>query len=193
MASLMYKLGSNEAVLLMYLADELPAEDRAEVEQMLASDESLRRQLAGVGDLQASVTGRLDDVEIAKPARVDEAAVGRALREMRRYRLECAARPTVEVAVGRRWPKWSYPIAAAAAVVFVLIGLWGVGVVNFGPDVPNSSAVSPVAPDDDTLNQLALNEGWPFGPVGGTSLDEATRRADELQASDDDDGLLLML
>ena len=45
MKSYLQQLENNEAILLMYLADELPLQDRQEVDQMLASDPSLRAEL----------------------------------------------------------------------------------------------------------------------------------------------------
>ena len=57
MSSLLQQLENNEAVLLMYLADELPAEDRAEVEQMLATDAGMRAALESLRD----VTRRVDE------------------------------------------------------------------------------------------------------------------------------------
>jgi anti-sigma factor RsiW len=48
MASLIHEL-DNDALLLMYRADELSPEDRVEVEQMLAIDAGLRAALATVG------------------------------------------------------------------------------------------------------------------------------------------------
>ncbi|MGD0541535.1 MAG: hypothetical protein ABSB33_08455, partial [Tepidisphaeraceae bacterium] len=38
-------LEGNEAILLMYMADELPQADRLEVERMLATDAGLRGEL----------------------------------------------------------------------------------------------------------------------------------------------------
>ena len=45
MKSYLQHLESNEAVLLMYLGNELPEQDRVEVEAMLASDSRLRSEL----------------------------------------------------------------------------------------------------------------------------------------------------
>ena len=45
MASLLQQLENNEAILLMYLADELGADDRREVEQMLRGDAGLAAEL----------------------------------------------------------------------------------------------------------------------------------------------------
>ena len=41
MSELLHNLENNQAILLMYLADELPAEDRREIDQLLLVDASL--------------------------------------------------------------------------------------------------------------------------------------------------------
>ena len=45
MKSYLQHLENNEAILLMYLGNELPDQDRVEVEEMLASDARLRAEL----------------------------------------------------------------------------------------------------------------------------------------------------
>jgi len=188
--SLLNKLDSNEAVLLMYLAEELPAEDRAEVEQMLAGDGALREQLECLRQVQSVVSGHFAIEQQRQAFKNDEAVVRRTLREMRRHKLESAARPAVEGAAQRwrllrNWPRWAYPAAAAAAVLFVLLGLWGVGVINLGPDLATRPPSWPQSPDDELLDSFVMKED--------PALDEATRHAADLQADDEDDGLLLML
>ena len=60
------QLENNEFVLLMYLAGELPAEDRVEVEAMLSTDPILRAELdrlqsaqEAIGDALARLDARL--------------------------------------------------------------------------------------------------------------------------------------
>ena len=48
MNSLLHELQNNEAILLMYLANELPPQDREEVEHMLDRDANLRLELAKI-------------------------------------------------------------------------------------------------------------------------------------------------
>ena len=52
--SLLHELPNNEAILLMYLANELPAQDREEVEHMLDRDDT---PPAGTGEGTADVPG----------------------------------------------------------------------------------------------------------------------------------------
>lgn len=102
MARLIHKLENNEAVLLLYLADELPPEERAEVQQMLAGDANLRAQLEALRATHAAVMGRLDACERAHAANASplaiqrrEAAIGRLGRTMRQRQLELRTAPAV--------------------------------------------------------------------------------------------------
>lgn len=119
------KLENNEQILLMYLAGELPAEDRAGIEQMLAADTSLRRQYEQLQALHVAVgegLGRLDEIS-PMPVNTDFAVrqVGRAIRQQ-------LARPKVAPAAaaskgpGRSW-WWLYPTVAAASVTIVAM-IW---------------------------------------------------------------------
>ncbi len=57
MASFIQELENNEALLLMYFTDELPVDDRAEVEQMLASDAGMRAALAEIASAYSASMG----------------------------------------------------------------------------------------------------------------------------------------
>jgi hypothetical protein len=125
--SLLHQLENNEAVLLMYLAGELPPPDRAEFEQMLATDAGLRAER----DRLAEVTARLDDA-LAKldaadrrlpPADAAARRVGRMAARWHADRLaaEAARRPARPVG---RVSRWTYPLAAAAACALISLGLW---------------------------------------------------------------------
>ncbi len=81
-----------EAVLLLYLADEMAGEDRGELERMLSEDAALRQDLERVAALQSEV-------------------------------------------MVRRWPRWIYPVGAAAAIIFTVLGLWGFGFIDFQPEL----------------------------------------------------------
>jgi len=77
MKSLLHTLNDNEAVLLMYLFNELPADDRAEVEEMLAFDGGLRCELEQLKAMHQTIDGALEvaDARVASPRA--EAAVRR--------------------------------------------------------------------------------------------------------------------
>src|SRR4051794_36705438 len=95
MSNLLQQLENNEAILLMYLAGELPDADRAEVEQTLANDPALRAELAeltAVNDGVRTLLAQLDNGRA--PARCEAAvrAVSRAVASA------AAQRPTLRLA-----------------------------------------------------------------------------------------------
>src|SRR5215217_472803 len=119
MTSLLHQLENNEAILLMYLADEMSAEDKAEVEQMLASDQSMRAELDRLRGLSDATIGALDRIEAGSRLPVSEGvAVRRATRMMRQWQVDHATAPPPEETINElRFPWWSYPLATAAAVL----------------------------------------------------------------------------
>ncbi|HEX4123251.1 MAG TPA: hypothetical protein VHY37_00885 [Tepidisphaeraceae bacterium] len=131
------KLDNNEAVLLMYLAEELPTEDRAEIERMLAGDESLRGQLASVRLAQEATERTLRALDAASPRGArsglesgsagEAAAIRRIHRSMHSHLLrKLAERPAAPAAKrGLRYPWWCYPTAAIAASVLAFLVWWG--------------------------------------------------------------------
>src|SRR4051812_12694387 len=114
MSNLLGQLENNEAILLMYLAGELPEEDRAEVEQMLASDPALRALLAELTALQADVDGTLARCDVGAallPRR--EAAVRRVARAL--VAAQAQPEPHNDAADQPTGPRfriawWAYPI-----------------------------------------------------------------------------------
>jgi len=127
-ASVLQQLENNDAVLLMYLAGELPAEDRAEVERMLAVDAGLRQNLERLRQTYAWVAGALGRQDRAVAPAVPQAVavrrVGRAMRQWHARRL-AAAPPREQAGTSLRYPWWAYPLAAAASVVIAFLVWWG--------------------------------------------------------------------
>jgi anti-sigma factor RsiW len=137
MADLANQLQSDrEAVLLLYLANELASQDRGELERILTGDQSLRQDLERLRALQAEVAGGLRDLDSAEPLHAsDDFSTRRVVREMRRLQLELTSRAPVQLEASslRVWPRWVYPVGAAAAVIFIVLGMWGVGIIDFQP------------------------------------------------------------
>jgi anti-sigma-K factor RskA len=139
MSNLLGQLENNEAILLMYLADELPAEERAEVEQMLANDAGLRALLAELTALQADVDGVLSRADSAMRLPRREAAVRRVSRAVAAAHAKPADGAAVaDEPVERRFRLawWAYPIAAVAAVIVGMILLTDRTGVNLPPKTP---------------------------------------------------------
>jgi len=94
MSNLLHELENNEAILLMYLAGELPEEDRVEVEQMLASDAALRAELLELAALQDELTGVLARADGSGDQPRREAVVRQVSRAMTAARLQPLAPKT---------------------------------------------------------------------------------------------------
>jgi anti-sigma factor RsiW len=127
-----------EAVLLLYLANELAAGDRAELERMLTADQALRQDLERVRALQERVAGQMAALDAASPLRMsEELSTRRVMKELRRFQLELTTRAPVELEAStlRKWPRWIYPVAAAAALIFMTLFLWAMGVIDIQPNL----------------------------------------------------------
>src|SRR5436305_1221553 len=124
MRSLLHQLENNDAVLLMYLAGELPADDRAEVEQQLAADAVLRASLEAMRQAQGALGASLARADVmAMPPAVEAARTAAAVRRVSRAMVKLHAERQAAAATGggegprrtlRLLPNWAYPFAAAA-------------------------------------------------------------------------------
>ena len=131
MGSLIHEL-DNDALLMMYLADELSAEDRADVEQLLGVDAGLRAGLVAVRADAATAAGMLEMADRADPpAGVSPSAeavalrwVGRVLRQ-RQVEVLANNRPALTPQRQPAFPRWAYPVGSIAAALLVAVGWWG--------------------------------------------------------------------
>lgn len=124
MPSLLQQLANNEAVLLMYLADELPADDRAEVEQMLQTDANLRAERDHLLQAHRGVMDGIarDDLSLRLPPA--DLTLRRLSRRIRQWEVDQQIPEEPELLASRRWPIWRYPAAAAAAIAIALLVWW---------------------------------------------------------------------
>lgn len=157
MRSLLEHLEGHDAVLLMYLADELPAEDRARVEQMLASDPALAGRLEHLRAAQDAVDGAITRADAAHPLSGSEAAgvrqVGRIIRNWQAQRLaKTAVKHSLHGPRALRFPYWSYPLAAAAAVTVAFV-TWYVNLPEPGSTGEQGTSL---AQNDATLGDPAF-------------------------------------
>jgi anti-sigma factor RsiW len=179
MAAITDQLRDNrEPVLLLYLANELPPEDRADLERLLSSDASLQRDLDSLRALQTQVVGGLDILESSTVLAASEnLSTRRVMREMRRFQLELDSRAPAHLETGRHhaWPRWTYPLAAAAAIIFILLGLWGIGAIDFTPQLPGPGPRKLAEENDSSImrEQLAQESlsDILYASFGGEELD----------------------
>lgn len=195
MSSILQKLDSQESMLLMYLADELSEADRDEVDRRLVADPALRAQLNELQLVHDQVMAGLEQLDVAdRHFQADDLNARRIAREMSRRQVELAARPAAAGPAWqkRSWPWWTYSMAGAAAMVFIIIGLWGVGVIDWSPD-----GMEPVRPRPGYDNMYAderpiASDSVVFAELQrslGTvtsRLDEADAQLRSLQSEDDE-------
>jgi hypothetical protein len=174
------KLENNEATLLMYLANELPPEDRAEVEQMLATDASMRRDLESLrGTLNETteIFRRLDELQ-PMPV-VPQVAVRQATRVIQQALTDRAVRA----------PRWAYVAAAVAALLVGYTAWWGMRPEtesNVGPVAMAPDEMSPLLfpyPITPEIEQAVSEFQDAFESVGGLRSDsEPADRLAEAEA-----------
>jgi anti-sigma factor RsiW len=126
MHSILQQLDNDEAILLMYLADELPPQDRAAVEARLAAEEALMSQLHNLRAMHESIGQSLTELDASQPILSKAVATQRKLQRLIR---QWQAEPHPEsMHIRKRAPRnhaWLYPVAAAAVLVIGLITWWG--------------------------------------------------------------------
>src|SRR6266478_4216615 len=152
----------------MYLADELPAGERAQVEQLLASDASLRQEFETLRSAQDQFVHQMAGADATASTLGEASSINRLTRAMRQHQVRRVLTPVAETTTSAhfwsRVPRWGYPIAAAAAVALVYIGYWTIKApdpshmvaVGRGP-VPKLTIPSEQSSDDVLLASLEDN------------------------------------
>lgn len=197
MSDLLHQLENNEAILLMYIAGELPDVERREVEQMLATDATLRSmysELKSAWDASLEGIERVDASEAMVLSREAAARqVGRMVRQWHAGRM-VAVKPA-EVARKRGGVRMYIGMLSASAAV-VLVGFlvwWGVMAepvrVTMGGNemAARESSARPISGRDtesvrDTLDAIGLAAIVPVDPMGFSAdgLDDVERQASHL-------------
>jgi hypothetical protein len=187
---LLQQLENNESVLLMYLADELPPDDRAEVEQLLARDANLRAEFDRLREAHDRFLADMRGLDRATRLSVPESTgVRRVALAMRRWQAEREARPPVQRSRPElRYPWWAYPAAAAASVVIAFLVWWGnsdraVRVV-YHPPVIDTAYDGPPLPRYDAEDVAAW---WGINPSAeGSAEGTGAETADAAGGTDED-------
>jgi ElaB/YqjD/DUF883 family membrane-anchored ribosome-binding protein len=126
MKSYLQHLENNEAILLMYLGNELPALDRAEFEQMLASDASLRGEMEILRQTQQLSFDALQSLDAATRPPISPLVAQRRVSQLVREWADRRRRPAAMVSQSQRQPPWRRVGLAAAAALLVGSYIWAV-------------------------------------------------------------------
>ncbi|MGA3065887.1 MAG: hypothetical protein ABSF29_03465 [Tepidisphaeraceae bacterium] len=148
MKSMLKQLQDDEAILLMYLAGELPPGDRQIVEQRLASDEAFGQLLQSMSELQEFCQKSIRALDEQSPAEATEsAAMRRAGRLLRQWAL-LRRRPMEAAQIAPRPIPWlRYGLSTAAVIGLAYLVWWG--------NRPGSAPVYPGAPSQE--NTVAVD------------------------------------
>jgi hypothetical protein len=138
---------SNEAILLMYLAEELSPEDRAEVEQMLATDAAMRRELEILRQTQQlayDALRTLDSTAHFIPRMVTLGRVSELIHQWTQKRQQPA--PAGEARLALPW--WRISLSVAATL---LVGYYIWAAYTYHPALRNTPMAyqSETSPDLD--------------------------------------------
>jgi hypothetical protein len=167
MKSYLQALENNEAILLMYLADELAQQDRSEVEQMLASDAGLRGDLEILRQTQQLAYDALETLDAAtRPAVPPIVALGQVSQMIHAW-AEQKRRPADVVVVAPRPLPWRRISFSAAAALLVGYYIWAV----YHPVLTHEE--NPVAPYiTDEANPFNPDDISPLPPARDLSAQE---------------------
>lgn len=122
MASLLTNLENNEAVLLMYLANELPADDRAEVESLLQSDPQFGAQLEQLRQSYVALDSAIGQADASLHLSSGFSSA-RQFGEAVRKRYEALASAEDKNTSPHPRQIWWYPLATAA-IVAIGMSIW---------------------------------------------------------------------
>ena len=126
MSNLLSQLENNEAVLMLYLAGELPQEDCIEVQRMLERDSALRAQCIAMDRLvnRAALSFGMDAaLAPAAPAERARERLSPIFRQWTAQRLSQPAPVPQAISAGRT-PWFLYPLGAAAIILVAVAIFW---------------------------------------------------------------------
>jgi len=213
MANILEQLESDQAVLLMYLADELSRSDRAQVDHRLSSEEKLRAELAAITADYAAVTEAMDRMDVQTPVRISaDAAAGRVGRMMRQWTTGRLARPVMIIEPKKMpLPWWCYPLVSAACIA-IAVTVWSIyrndyhlndgfhdAIVRSGaPTDPDAHNGADAPPTDGLANATPSSPSSPTALPSSATADsqddllDATASTDPMasgDATDDSEGI----
>jgi hypothetical protein len=155
MKSQLQQLENNEAILLMYLANELPPQDQAEVSEMLASDPNLRAELEILRQTQDLAFDALRSLDaLTRPAVPPVVAQQRAWELIRRW-VHRRHEPVSGMSIASRQLPWRRIGVAVAASMMISYYVWAVYHPNY--NFENQATNAPI-------NRVGDPDGFPDLP-----------------------------
>jgi len=191
MKRLIEQLQSDEAVLLMYQAGELPEAEREEIAARLERDGNLRAQLERIREAESEVFSGLARLDESSRSYGQESAVKRVGGMMRQWQVDRIRAAAANGNGRRRMSGWMYSSAAAALILIGWVAWWG-----FTPATPFSDpATTPDYPDRVQLSDLMISavQQDNVAALDRLGTDLASTTADEqsspfwIDSSQDDD------
>ncbi|MDP9175878.1 MAG: hypothetical protein M3O30_18730 [Planctomycetota bacterium] len=175
MKSDLQTLKTREAMLLMYLAGELSEPDRAQVDQLLASDPSLAGQLASIHSINDFCVDALASLDRQDHLAFSQSAsVRNATRLIRQWSVKHLLVEPPPVAQRRAIPWVRYGMSLAASVLvgyLILTGFSFNGTAR--SDHPVAVVREPVAPEAPLVGNVDIDHTTPAAdPAGGLSTDD---------------------
>jgi hypothetical protein len=152
MKSYLQHLENNEAILLMYLADELPPQDRAEVEKMLAADPALRTDLENLRQTQQLAIDVIESLDSTTRPPVPPITAQNQVSSLIHKWIVKNRRASVETVTSHRFPWWRTSFATAAAMLITYY-IWAVYHAP-GPALVNGNMPPRDLSDDERLALL---------------------------------------
>jgi hypothetical protein len=184
-------MGSNtnnldpQSLLMLYVADELTAEQRKRVEQMLAKEAGLRAQLDELtaADQVMMATFAAADAKTPLPAPLSS-SVRRASDAIRQWQVDrLSAQPAMSIRNGRKFG-WLYSAAAVAAVIVITVFvLWSRVDDGKNDDLAKlmNQLNSNQTVDDKSANDtVATDDVADYTPTGGDAEMQLSRAEDNL-------------
>lgn len=158
-----------EGMLLMYLADELPSNERAEVENRLRADDSLAAELDRIRRMRDEIEAALKSFDRAGALPMScETAVRRASRAMKQWHVDRFAKPPAAAPMRRPFhlPWWAYASGVAAAIIVGVV-IWASNIANPGTQASNAQL--------EQQSQIAqdLDKEWGKGAERDAELADA--------------------
>lgn len=180
MSETLHNPEDTQATILLYLADELPPADRARLEQLLATDAQVNAKLQAMRRLQDDCAQLLAGGATPGCGESSVRSIVALIKQHQARRMLSLSTDT-HPAMTWRLPRWSYPLIAAAASLFILLGLWGVGAFDHSADRRSEPNDQALASQEVLLSDLERS----FAGPANDWLDEADRHVQALREEDD--------